>query len=86
MGLWRWLRDRLRPADFRREVASKATDLLTVHGPLAYRVAREQARMERAVHRGTEARFWSRVAVEIARREGWADQIGVKGSDRWRMP
>jgi hypothetical protein len=85
MGFRRWLRDRLRPADFRREVASKATDLLAVHGNLAYRVAREQARMERTDGRSTECRFWSRGAMEIARREGRADQIGVKGADRWFM-
>lgn len=78
----RWLRDLFQPSRFRREVAAKATDLLAVHGALAYRVAREQARIERAAHRSTENRFWSRVAVEIARREGRADQIGVKGSDR----
>lgn len=86
MPSWRWLGDRLRPAVFRRDVATKATDLLTVHGALAYRVAREQARLERAAQRGTENRFWSRVAVEIARREGRADQIGVKGGDQWPDP
>jgi hypothetical protein len=86
MVLPRWLRDRLMPARFRQEVAGKATDLLSVHGGLAYRVAREQARMERAGGRLTECRFWSRVAVDIARREGRADQIGVKGGDRWPDP
>jgi hypothetical protein len=74
------------PARFRQEVAAKAVDLLAVHGSLAYRVAREQARMERAGGRSTECRFWSRVAVEIVKREGRADQIGVKGADRWPGP
>lgn len=82
--LLRWLRDILRPARFRREVEAKASDLLAVHGALAYAVAREQSRMDRAVGRFTDSGFWGRVAFEIAQREGRADQIGVKGSDRWR--
>lgn len=84
--LRRWLGDIFHSARFRREAAAKATDLLAVHGALAYAVAREQARIDRAAGRGGDDRFWSQVAVEIAGREGRADQIGVKGSDRWTMP
>lgn len=80
MRLPRWIFDRLRPAQFRRQVEGKAADLIAVHGALAYAEAREQARIERRTGRGGECRFWSRVAVEIARREG--RQIGVTGADR----
>lgn len=83
MSLWCWLRDIFQPARFRRQVAAKASDLLAAHGAQAYAVAREQARMDRAAGRFADDRFWSRVAIEIAGREGHSDQIGVKGSDRW---
>ena len=83
MRLPRWISDRFRPAQFQRQAQAKAEDLIAVRGALAYAEAREQARIERRAGRGSEDRFWSRVAVEIARREGREDQIGATGADRF---
>lgn len=73
MSVWWWLCNR-------QEVAEKAEAVIAAHGTLAYAVAREQARAERKAGRWTDARFWARVAVEIAEKEGWAGKIGA---DRW---
>lgn len=83
MQLPRWITDRIQPRRFRSQVEAKAGDFITVHGSLAYSVAREQARSDRVGRRWTESRFWSCVAVEIAKREGRAGEIGVTGADRY---
>lgn len=86
MKLPRWIFDRLQPRRFRCEVEAKATDLAAVHGPVAYAVAREQARIERRARWPGDDRFWNQVAVEIARREGRASEIGLTGVDRYPGP
>ncbi|MGN8097857.1 hypothetical protein [Methylobacterium sp. 22177] len=62
-------------------VMAKADGLTAVYGDFAYGEARLIARGERAKRRPKEDRFWSQVALEIARRQG--REIGVKGADRW---
>lgn len=74
-----WLDEWLCLGPVREAVERKAADLLTVDERTAYDIAREEGRRHRANAR--QARFWSRVAREIARREG--REIGVTGADRY---
>ncbi|KMO27338.1 hypothetical protein VQ02_33370 [Methylobacterium variabile] len=48
------------------------------YGDQAYFLARERARLPD----GRRVRFWTRVAIELARLEG--REIGLGASDRWR--
>ena len=48
------------------------------YGGAAYFLARERARRPD----GWRVRFWTCVAIELARLEGW--EIGLGASDRWR--
>ncbi|MCJ2034587.1 hypothetical protein [Methylobacterium sp. J-068] len=81
LNLPHWLADRLMPWRFRREARAKASDLIAAYGPLAYSVAREEARKGA---RGRRDRFWTAVAIAIAEIEG--REIGVSGADRWGAP
>jgi len=69
------------PWRLRREARTKASDLIAAYGPLAYRVAREEARKGPRGARGRRDQFWTAVAIAIADVEG--REIGVSGADRW---
>jgi hypothetical protein len=49
-----------------------------LYGDQAYFLARERARLPD----GRRVRFWTRVAIELARLEG--REIGLGTGDRWR--
>lgn len=65
----------------RRAIEREAGHLLTFLGDMAYGEARSRARACRGKHDRDVDRFWSKVAVEIARRTG--REIGVKVTDRY---
>ena len=77
-----WLDELLCIGPVRDQVERKAAALLSVDERTAYDVAREEGRRLRGDAR--QARFWSRVAREIARQE--AREIGVSGADRYPGP
>ena len=77
-----WLDELLCRGPVRSEVELKAAALLAVDERTAYDVARKEGRRLRGDAR--QARFWSRVAREIAKREG--REIGVTGADRYLGP
>lgn len=65
----------------REKIEREATTLITFLGEMAYKEARHRARACRqSVDRDGE-RFWSRVAVTVARRTG--REIGLKAADRY---
>jgi hypothetical protein len=67
-----WFRRRP-PAGELTEIEYEAVSLIAYEGRAAYARAREQA--EYCLSRGSEAgcRFWSEVALEVARRTGMAN-------------
>lgn len=69
---------RLRQARRRARVLARARVMHRRYGDQAYYLARERARRPN----GRRVRFWTRVAIELARLDG--REIGVRTSDRWR--
>lgn len=65
----------------RERVEREAANLLMFLGDIAYDEARGRARTCRSKRDGEGNRFWSRVAVAIAKRAG--REIGVKAADRY---
>lgn len=70
-----------RQARERARVRARARILFVRDGGSAYWLARDRARDARG-RDGSRYRFWSRVAVEIARLDGRV--IGLGTGERWR--
>jgi hypothetical protein len=65
----RWLKDVLaRHRQRRRAIEREAEQLLTLVGEMAYEEARNRARASRRRDDRASVRFWSTVAVRIAKR------------------
>lgn len=66
-----------------KAVIASADDLQQTANSLAYSEARSLARLARRAGDQSNSKFWSRVAVEIARREG--REIGMTVADRYDL-
>lgn len=73
---WWWQR-RL---EYRRLVVEEAGELIAQHGDAAYRAARDCAKQSR----GRMARYWTKVAIDVARQTG--REIGVDTATRYLNP